>query len=307
MFVKKIYQPFILLSLLLVTTLTFARGYDALLVLDARNSSQLPKHFRTSSDTISDESINRKGLTDLQIAGGAQFSKLSLQKILERLHTKKLTIIDLRQESHGFLNGDGISWYGDANAANAGMKPIQIENTQALLLSQLEKEQTAKVYEIIKKTSNENIAETKKIEFLVHAVSSEESLAEEEQLNYKRFYVQDFHAPTPKEVDNFVEFAKNTPKDSWIYFHCRAGVGRTTTFMALYDMMRNAKDVSLEAILARQAALGGKDLTELPEQGSFKYKAAVERLNFLKKFYQYAHDNDDNFDTTWKKWLKRHS
>lgn len=39
-------------------------------------------------------------------------------------------------------------------------------------------------------------------------------------------------------------------------FHCEAGEGRTTAYMAMYDMMKNP-DVSLKDILYRQHLLGG--------------------------------------------------
>lgn len=288
-------------------TNAFAKYNEALLVLDARNAFQLPKKFRTSSDPIEKTAVNTQGLADLHIAGGAQFSKLSLQKIVEKIRTSKVIIVDLRQESHGFLNSNAISWYGGANSANAGMSANQIEHQQSILLSQLSRDMTSKVYEIIKKYPNETIAETKQIEFIVHNVVAEEELVAENHLNYKRIYVQDFHAPSTGQVDNFIAFVKTLPKEQWIYFHCRAGVGRTTTFMAMYDMIRNAKQVSLDDILARQAALGGKDLTDLPDPSSPKYKWALERLRFLKNFYQYTHDNQDNFDTTWRAWSRRHA
>jgi hypothetical protein len=70
--------------------------------------------------------------------------------------------------------------------------------------------------------------------------------------------------------------------------------------------MKNAKRVSFEDILARQAALGGSELQELPNQDNFKYKFASHRLHFLQKFYEYAKTNNDDFSTTWVQW-KRNS
>ena len=42
-----------------------------------------------------------------------------------------MLIVDLRQESHGFLNGNAISWYGTRNAANEGKIGRQIEAEQS--------------------------------------------------------------------------------------------------------------------------------------------------------------------------------
>jgi hypothetical protein len=42
----------------------------------------------------------------------------------------------------------------------------------------------------------------------------------------------------------------------------------------------------------------------LPEEDDFKYNPAVNRLEFLKKFYLYAQNNHDNFETSWSTWLR---
>ena len=36
------------------------------------------------------------------------------------------------------------------------------------------------------------------------------------------------------------------------HFHCKEGIGRTTTFMIMYDIMKNYKEVSLNDIIKRQ-------------------------------------------------------
>ena len=46
---------------------------------------------------------------------------------------------------------------------------------------------------------------------------------------------------------------------SWLHFHCLAGYGRTATFMAIYDMMKNP-DVGLSDIVYRQSMTGGENL-----------------------------------------------
>lgn len=277
-----------------------------MLVLDMRNAPQLPKSFRTVTAKLPAD-VNTEGLDDLRIAGGAQFSKAALSTILSRLETKNLLVIDLRQESHGMLNSNAISWYGKNNAENAGKKISEIEKDQAALLKSLAEQKVATVNTVLQKTEEGEIEKVKPVEYMVHQTSTEEELVSEMKLNYARIYVQDFHAPTNKEVDRFLEIVRKHPSSKWIYFHCRAGIGRTTVFMTMYDILHNAKNVSLEDILARQTALGGKDLTELPRRNNFKYQWAKDRLNFITKFYEYAHDNKDGYRTTWSEWIKARS
>jgi len=284
----------------LTTTCVWAKST---LVLDMRNAPQLPKNFRTTSDTLP-ASINTSGLSDLFIAGGGQFSKASLERILSRLRVKNMVVIDLRQESHGMLNGNAVSWYARRNAENSGKTPVEIEKDQSMLLTQLAEEEIAVVDNVLKKSTDGAIERVKPIEYVVHQTNTEEEFVTEKNLKYKRIYVQDYHAPSDKEVDRFIEMVRSLPKEKWIYFHCRAGVGRTTVFLTMYDMLHNAKKVSFEDIIKRQIALGGKDLRALPDKHSFKYQAAVERRKFIEKFYAYARENRDDYKTIWSQWVR---
>lgn len=264
---------------------------ETLLVLDARNTDNLPKKFRIDEP--------------LHAAGSAQFSERGLLKVMDRLSGKKVTIVDLRQESHGYLNGNAISWYGEHDAANADLSPQAIMKRESDLLKSLARNKFAKVYNIIDKSQDGVITSAKPQEYVVHGASTEQELTEKHHLGYKRFYVQDFHAPDAKAVEDFVQFIKTLPDDEWLYFHCRGGSGRTTSFMAMYDMIRHASTKSFDEMIEGQAKLGGKELRKLPDDNDYKYKPALERLAFLKKFYEYAKEN--NFDISWSVWLKQHS
>lgn len=299
-----LFLLFLPASILVAADTDFLKTY---LALDRGNSVQLPPHFRSTYQLDrNNNDVNWDGLTDLRISAGGQLSKLNLEKMLNYLHTKQLVIIDLRQESHGFLNGNAISWFAPHNAINANKKDEQIEQDQASLLGSLENQEYVTVNKIIQKTPDDIVKNVKPVEFAVHNISSEESVAADYHLNYYRLYVQDFHAPSEKQVDRFIKVVNRISKDKWIFFHCRAGRGRSTTFMVMYDMLHNAKKVSFEDILKRQAKLGGINLQNLPPKHSYKYPFALERLNFIKQFYVYAKDNNDNFHTSWSQWLKTH-
>lgn len=300
-FIKIVVIALTLIVLLTSGTLIWAKYASPLLVLDMRDSLEFPRHFRTSSDHIN-INVNQTGLADLHILGSGQYSTLALQKIRQSLQTKEFTIIDLRQESHGFLNGNAISWYGKADADNAGLSDEQIRKKQTRQLNALSKLKFAQVYDILKKSADYKITSAKAEKMPVQTVMSEAELSKKLGINYQRIFVQDYHAPTNEQVDRFVALVKKVHPGQWIYFHCRAGVGRTTTFMAMYDIMRNAKQVEFADILKRQTALGGKDLTAIPPAGSYKYQLAIDRLIFLEKFYEYVQDNKDNFNTKWSEW-----
>jgi len=286
---------FFLLALV-PATIIHAATSQPMLILDTANQPQLPRNFRMTSDAV---------LPDLHMAGGAQFSELGLQQILRRLPARSVTIIDLRQESHGFLNGNAISWYGVGDAANLGKTAAQVEEDQSMRLRALSRLSTATVYEVLAKTPRGAIGQVNLRRFAVKQVMSEEELARRYQVNYFRIYVTDFHAPTADQVDRFIQFTRNVSSGMWLYFHCHAGRGRTTTAMAMYDMMHHAKQDSFDGIILRQAKMGGKDLEELPSRQQVKFAFAEARLQFLHLFYNYCRANQDNFRTTWSEWLAK--
>lgn len=297
---------FFLFVALSVSTLVWADYADPLLTVDRSQEMGFPKHFRTTSDKITSSTpINTSGLSDLHIAGGSEFPQLAIQKMLQQVAAKQIVILDLRLESHGFLNGNAISWYGQNNATNVGKTPEQVEVIQAQLLNELSQHNSVTVYANLKKAADGKVAKAEPMELPVHQVLSEAEMASNAHLIYQRLYIQDYHAPLDSQVDKFITTLKQLPANEWIYFHCRAGAGRTTTFMALYDMMHNAKHVAFNDILARQAALGGIDLRKLPNPSNRKYQAIVDRLAFLKNFYAYCQRNHDNFKTLWTDWLKQ--
>src|ERR1700730_14384666 len=104
---------FALLFLMIVSSALWSE--QAALILNMENQEVLPKNFRMSSDPLRIKlgvNPSPKGLRDLRISGSAQFSEKSLQEIVKKVGCSgKFIIVDLRQESHGFVDGIAISWY----------------------------------------------------------------------------------------------------------------------------------------------------------------------------------------------------
>lgn len=275
---------------------------EAVLILNMGNEETLPRNFRTCfSDYrfLRVSTPTKQGLEDLHISGSAQFSELSLKAILTEIKWKgPFYMIDLRQEIHGYLNGAAISLYTERNLGNRGKSSIRIHEEEEAWLNKLRSQNTVIVGEVEEKTEG-IISKIKPITFNVESVFSEEQLIKENGSSYLRLYVTDHSAPLPEQVDKFIQFVVKIPKNAWIHFHCSAGNGRTTTFMTIYDMMRNAKQVAFEDIVARQYLIGGSDLFKQFDKTYWKYPFATERQLFLKQFYLYAKENSDDFKTLW--------
>lgn len=271
------------------------RAQTPFLILNMWNEKVLPKHFRMSIDPFKPSSSppSREGLYDLQASGSSQFSINSLQTILRKIPNNHVIVVDLRQESHGFLNGMAISWYISRNWANRGKT-----------LKQIQADEESRIQKIRRWLLTIMFASKKyPLPILVSEVLTEEEATQKMGIGYYRLPLTDHLAPTNQDVDSFISFIKNLPKDAWLHFHCAAGVGRTTTVLAMYDMMRNSQKVSFEDILKRQKYLSHVDFLATPPN-DWRTPFVMEKYQFLKNFYNYCKENS-NFQIPWSVWLKR--
>ncbi|MDF2867998.1 MAG: hopD2 1 [Gammaproteobacteria bacterium] len=269
------------------------------LILDVKNqASMLPKQFRTHAGC---SPIEEQAITSRLIIGSAQFSELELVEAIKGL-ANPVHLIDLRQESHGFIEGHAISWYQLYNWANRDLTAKQAEQDENQRLAMLAGQARISIGRLLKIKGQLPQIESRAMICTEQQVISEEALAKKYNLNYTRLRVTDHCSPDALQVDKFIELVRGLSKNVVLYFHCRGGKGRTTTFMSLYDIMHYAKQMSLPAIIARQRALGGSDLAKIPETASYKHELVKQRWAFLQQFYNYCLANEDNFATAWSSW-----
>jgi protein-tyrosine phosphatase len=250
---------------------------DVNLVLDSQNYNDIPKHFRKSTDTLNTQNnsgLNLNGLNTLNISGSQQFSEYNLPLIIESIgNSLPITVIDLRQESHGFINGAPVSWANTRNDANIGLTKAEV------LIDEYNKLSSIKLNVPITYYNHKNIT------IVPEKVEDEEHLVTSKSLSYIRIPVTDGKIPTDDMVDYFVELVKLQPKDTWLHFHCKQGIGRTSTFMIMYDMIKNSMDVTADDIIKRQLLLANFD------ESHIKSFSNNERITFLQDFYKYCKVN----------------
>jgi len=264
------------------------------LVLDGFNNDNiLSKHFRKTTDLTvvkNNKDLMLNGLDKLNISGSQQFSGNNIQLLTKAIDTSlPITVIDLRQECHGFINGFSVSFADAKNNANVGLTREQV------IVKEKEDLKSIKINEPI--TFYNNPKET----MVVKTVQNEEELTKSKNLGYQRITVRDGGIPTDDMVDYFMEVIKNKPKDSWLHFHCKEGIGRTSTFMIMYDMINNYKEVNADGIIKRQLALANF------EDVILKSFYNNERIDFLNKFYDYCKANGDSFNIKWSEWKSKSS
>lgn len=282
---KKFFKSLSLLSLILISSSTLTSAFPKaegnsyifkenkdVILLDSELKTPLPHRFRDA--------------TLLNISGSAQFTKDQIAPLKKAINKPNICIVDLRQESHGLLNDLAISYHNFYKLVNNGFDSIETIEKEN---SELKKLKINSQVNIFRKSGK--LFKCVEAEY----VSNEEQAVTDCGMQYKRYAVRDGGVPTPKTVDDFVNFIKTKPSDLHLHFHCHAGEGRTTTFMVLYQIMNNQNNLTLDQILSYQYNIGGIILTN-----------DGYRLDFLNSFYEYIQENKDlDYTIPYSKWINK--
>lgn len=281
---------------------------DPCIVLDTKNNKPEIKNFRTANELAQKYQGDANGLSQLWMSGSAAPSAAGWQAIHEIIqeftHDRVKTIIDLdlRQESHGYLNDNSINLTTKNNGINAGKTDQDSLDSEKNWLNSLGQQKS--IADVLTNKQFKKREFTKGQTIPVKNVENEETVVTNAGFQYERLMVQDHTRPRNEDVDSFVDFVKHVPSRTWIHIHCRGGDGRTTTFMAMFDMLHNANKVSFEQIIQRQAAVEPHyDLFEIDRKNSQLAENYKKRLIFLEKFYRYSRASLRGYHGTWSQWL----
>lgn len=283
--------------------------------VDAENNTELPRNFRTcqsafrgvehkyASEVDASYIPSRKGLDDLRISGSGQFSARQFDALVHELRKKTkgpIYDIDLRQESHGFFNGTAVSWYGRHDWGNIGKSQADV------LVDEQQRLQAALGTDVTVYDQGKGDLPIHPHTMAVQRVQTEQELAASKGIHYVRLAGTDHLWPTPGEIDAFMAFVRILPVHAWLHFHCEAGAGRTTTYMVLYDMIKNP-DVPYRDIVYRQYEIGGNytphDVSH-PQQGDWKGTYYHEKHEMVSLFYRYVQEETkQGWSQSWSQWL----
>ena len=243
---------------------------DLHIIQDSESTTDLPQHFRKTNDTkeLSQlNSLNLIGLDKLNISGSGQFTEDNLPLIKNEIGNDFSIIdIDLREESHGFVNGIAISFTNSKNNANKGLSYDDIILTENENLNSIKLNEPLTLF-----NTNKVIIPT--------SVENEFQVTKKNNISYVRIPVTDGDMPNDNYVKYFINFVNNQPENTWLHFHCKAGVGRTTTFMIMYDIMN--RQIMLSKISQKSALRFFKD----------------KRYKFFKDFYETCKNDSSNMSS----------
>jgi len=254
-----------------------------------------PKQWRATSDLspLIKEGVNTKGLAALHLSGSVSPSLNSLIWIKKQVGlNRSVYLIDLRQETHLYVNGLPISIFLKRDEINWGKSPALIHTEEQAWIEHLAKAKTLTINSLSKPVDGFKTA-IDPITLKINESYSEAYAAAKANLEYVRIEVPDYHPPSPKQVDQFLNFLASIPNNAWLHFHCAGGKGRTTTFMTMTDIVHNGKQLPLETIIQRQALLGGINLLGTSSSLSaqpWKKDYHQAREEFIHLFYRYVHE-----------------
>lgn len=268
-------------------------------------TANMPNEYRAASKgkykrAPNDIYPSQEGLKDLRISGSSFFSKNEFKELLKKIPAspQNIVVLDLRNESHGYINDHAVSWYSRYKTFNKGLTAQQVDVREKGLLEAVKE---AGVADIAVQAKDKGVVFKASIK--VDSVMTEKEFVESMGVKYFRIPIMDYSAPTRDNIDRFVEFYKNLPEQTWIHAHCEAGVGRTTITLSMVDMLHNADKLSYDEIMTRQVLMGGQDVRKSAEKATDAYKKAnyPKRAEFTRRFYQYVKAHPQ-LDISWSNW-----
>jgi hypothetical protein len=201
-----------------------------------------------------------------------EFARVLGGNVVEPHRPSRIYLVDLREETHGFFDGTAVSWYADNDFANVGQPLSWIERDERERLRALGGH-TTQVFTLDEQVPppdnryQQRVTPVSYTEVGVGEAYTEAMVAEmlatkfRLPVIYRRIPVTDHCAPSDAALGDVLELWAQARKDprAWVHFHCHGGDGRTTTFLALFDILWWKRSMAplpdLETFSRRQSQL----------------------------------------------------
>ena len=239
----------------------------------------------------------------LRASGSHQLDAGMLADVIDRIanenqEVRRILVVDLRQESHAFLNDHAVSWCADKDWSNVGQSPAWIARDEQCQLEKLATSPETDIFAVRKGTEGE-IRVIGTTPLRVISAETEDMVVKRLQsrleVSYCRLYVTDHCAPEDDMVRMFLRLLGSIAPPTWVHFHCHGGDGRTTTFLMMYDMLTTAMARSpvpgppdLEYFRQRQLQLFHYDVRPDPTSKRWQLPLSEVRWRLLESFRRYV-------------------
>jgi hypothetical protein len=231
-------------------------------------------NFRTTQDTIwSMQPVNLTGLRELNASGGTSIRFPDLKRRLGHTEGPKI-IVDGINEFHGYVKGIPSTFFAYQNS-----HPHWKYYIRRLIF-------------------------TGTTDVRPDLMVSEAEEAQKNGFAYVNIKVGSKFITSPETIDELVRVFDSLPENAWIHFHCHYGKGRTSMMLVMYDIMKNAPQISLAEIVKRQHLLGSEDLlnTVVWKKGSYTKEQLEQRATFITDFYNFICQRKAGGIQNWSAW-----
>lgn len=284
------------------------------LIINPCGIKVLPRQFRNSTQPL-DYYLSKyerrfgpvtslprmDGYESTRMFGSSQFRPSQLQRLANYWRQHPVLVVDLRMESHGFLDDVAVSYFCPKNwdlLMVTDVEELQMVEWQDF--SRLHGQSKTLIYD----KDRDDVTTSKMVHF--QTPWTERQVVESLGLEYRRIHVPDHRRPRDTEVEQLVELFRNYPTVE-IYFHCKAGKGRTTTAMIMRDIHLNAHHIPLTDIMERNCIYSRYNVVLQIEKnrGTYREVEARRRLCFFRLFYDYTREQYGLTDPmSWSEWIK---
>ena len=239
----------------------------------------------------------------LRASGSHQLDAADFAGAIDRIagegpELRRVVVVDLRQESHVFVDGRAMSWCADKDWSNVGQSSAWIARDERCQVEKLETAPDQLLYAIQKDGDGRVQVRGASTLHVTRAETEETVLAgfrSRLTVSYLRLPVTDHCAPEDDVVRVFLEKLGNVDVETWVHFHCHGGDGRTTTFLTMYDMLNVAKESpptaippDLDYFRQRQLRLFRYDVRPDPTSRRWQTAFSTVRWQRLEAFRAYA-------------------
>lgn len=276
-------------------------------VQDSQHAFSSIVWLRDASTILDNYKGNTLGINKLYISGSEEPSEKGWREISHYIEkhrpkdNKPVVVLDLRQESHGYLNGKAITLVSEYNWINLGKTNEEIQLAEENWLAQLRSMKRLTGVLTPEQYNTKDYSHGKSM--VIASIKDEKYFVSKWGYKYYRLYISDHRAPLDSEVDRFVNIINSHSKKTWYHVHCRAGKGRTTTALVMYDMLKNADKVSFNDIIVRHASISPfYNLLDVNHGNPYLTPYYELRLLFLTQFYEFARQSLMGYKGTWSEW-----
>lgn len=243
------------------------------------------------------------------LSASQQLSASQLEKFIKKVPSRNFTVIDLREETHFYVDGFPVSITNRKNNLNEGKPLSQIEQEENAIAEALKNKEIPLYKRVIKEERDAEGVQKKRVSYvpkeslLPKNVETEAALVKRLNGTYIRMPITDHGGfLSTNEIDSLVSlYDAQKKKAAWVHVHCAAGKGRSSSALTMLAILTWAKSLSLEEIFSRLEARGNKQLIQQPEPGKqLKQRSNIE---FWKIFHAFAKNRSSGM--LWSDWEKK--